>query len=137
MDREKIMDKVEFIDFVLKYEGQIRDVADQISKPFGATISILEEQISAICGRLEFISWYLAWSDELLVNAKFKNLPAKIKDRTEMDRSLSLEFSTSKEHLFRDWLEGLKDNTETYLSNAQSVLATKRMELSKLGYGGQ
>jgi len=138
MDRtEKIMDEVKFIDFLLNYEEKIREVSDMLSKSFEDNIVNLEKQISTICSRMEFISWCLAYTREFLTIAQHTTLPTKRKDLTEMDRSISLEFSTSKETLFKDWLEGLDKKIDKYLSNAQSVLACKRVELDKLGYGAK
>lgn len=134
--RELIMDKVEFSDFVIKYEKDITEVAELLRQPFENTIPGLEKQISMLCSKMEFISWVLAYAEELLSNASYKGLPPKRKDLTDMDRNTYLEYTVSKETLFRDWVAGLNKNIEKYLSNAQSVLATKRVELDKLHYGG-
>lgn len=135
--REKIMDKVEFTDYVLKYEGQINGVAELLRQPFADNIAELEKQIGTLSSKMEFLSWCFAYAEELLTNASHRNLVPKRQDLTDVDRRMALEYSTSKERLFRDWLGGLNRNIDKYLSNAQSVLATKRQELEKLGYGGR
>jgi len=136
-EREKIMDTVTFMDFVLKYEEQIRGVSSLLAIPFEGTISGLEKQIGTLSSKMEFLSWCLAYAEELLSNARHHCLVVKRKDITEMDRSIALDFSTSKETLFRDWIESLCDDIDKYLSNAQSVLATKRAELNRFGHGGE
>jgi hypothetical protein len=134
-DREKIMDEVNFGDFILKYEEKLRGIAGLLSLPFEESIDGLERQISVLCSKMELLSWCFAYSEMFLVNARHLYLPVKSKDLTEKDREMAVDFKAAKENLFRDWMDGLNRNIEKYLSNAQSVLATKRMELDKLGYG--
>ena len=136
MDRERIMDDITFEEFVMKYEGKIRDVADLLSKPFGDNIPILEEQISTVCTRMEFISWCFAMSGAFLMNARATKLTAK-GEASEKERQIRVDDACKREEFVRDWLENMNKNIDRYVSNAQSVLATKRMEISKLGYGGE
>lgn len=134
--RERIMDEVNFEDFLIRYEDKIRDVADSLSKPFGDSISILEEQISILCSKLEFLSWCLAFANGFLTNAEFAGMPARDKEKyTDKDRAIKLAEIVTNETKFKDWIEGMNKSLDKYLSNAQSVLATKRVELEKLGYG--
>jgi hypothetical protein len=135
--REKLLDEINFMDFVLKYEPEINKVQDMIRNPFETEVTHLEKQIGDISSKMELISWCLARARELLINAQHKNLPAKRKDITEMDRQIALDFSTSKENLFVNWLEGLNEKVSKYLDKAQSVLAVERAIIEKAGYGGR
>ena len=133
--RERIMDSVLFEDFLKKYEDKIREIGEMLSRPFEGDIDGLEQQISGLCSKMEFLSWCLAYADGFLTNARHGRLPAKRKDLTELDRDVALEYATAEEQKFKAIVEGLNRNIERYLSNAQSVLATKRVEMEKLGYG--
>lgn len=134
-EREKVRDEVNFEDFVLKYEDKLREIADLLGKEFEESIEGLEKQISILCSKMEFLSWCYAYAEAFLVNARHRSLPVKRKDLTEKDREMVVDNLTSKETLFKNWTEGLNRNIEKYLSNAQSVLATKRQELSTINYG--
>lgn len=127
--RESILSDVSFMDFVLKYEPKLRSIAEMMSIPFGGTIAELEVQIGELSSKLEFLSWSFAFAEEFKSISMHRSLTPKRKDITDMDRNIALEYSTSKETLLRDWIEGMCDDADKYLSNAQSVLSTKRAEL--------
>ena len=135
MKDEGILQEYTLGDFMEKYEPIIKDVAILISVPFESTMIGLEEQISILCSMMERVSWCLACAKEMLINAEHASFPSKDKGRTEMERKLAVEYSVSKEQRLVEYLELINRNIEKYLSNAQSVLATKRMELDKFGYG--
>lgn len=137
LKRESILDDISFQDFVLKYEPEINKAQDMVRQPFENEVSALEKQIGDICGKMELISWCLARAKELLINAEHKNLIAKRKDITDTDRRVAMAYSTSKEHLVVDWLEGLDEKIMKYLDKAQSVLAVERAIIDKTGYGGK
>lgn len=134
-ERETILQVIIFGDFVLKYEPKIREITELLSQPFENTIPGLELQIGKLSSKMEFLSWCFAFSEEFVVNAKHKALMPKRKDITDMDREVAMDYSISKETLFRDWLENLNEDIDKYLSNAQSVLSTKRAELMRFGGG--
>lgn len=135
--RESIVEEITFQNFVLKYEPQINKVKDLIQKPFESEVTALERQIGEICSKMELVSWCLARSRELLINAEHKCLIVKRPDVTDMDRRNALAYSTSKENLIVDWIEGLDEKIMKYLDKAQSVLAVERAIIDKAGYGGR
>ncbi|MFA6971795.1 MAG: hypothetical protein WC208_10390 [Gallionella sp.] len=134
--REKIMDDVKFIDFVIKYEPKLVAIADLISTPIEKDSQhLLEEQISMLASKMELLSRCKAWAGEFIIIGKHKNLPVKRRDLTDTDRKIALEHSISKEILFSDWIENLREDLSTYLDKAQSLLASMRVTNEKTGYG--
>jgi len=131
--REKIMDEIEFGDFVLKYEEEINKIQDMIRQPFENEVNAIEKQIGNLSAKMEFISWCLARAKELLINAQHRALIPKRKDITDTDRRLALDFSTSKETLLVNWLEGVDEKIGKYLDKLQSVLSTERAIYEKAG----
>ena len=136
-DRERLLDSITFQDFVLKYEERLRAVAALMSVPFEGTIPGLETQIGVLSSKMEFLSWCLALAEALETNARAKWLVEKDKGMTDMDRKTRLEDKISFETKTMSWIKFLCDDIDKYLSNAQSVLATKRAELNRFGHGGE
>lgn len=133
--RERIFDDISLEDFLKKYEDKIIEVQLMLGKPFENDTVNLEEQISTLCSRMEFIGWCLARAEEYITTSRYRFLQPRKEKESAVAVSIVLEQNTRKAVLTRDWVKNLDRKIEKYLDKAQSVLAVHRMEMDKMGYG--
>lgn len=133
-DRERILDDLNLEDFLKKYEDRILEIQSLINKPFETDLVNIEEQISVLCSKMEFIGWCLARAEEYITTARYRHLqPRKVGEVAAA--GIILDHQSRKATLTRDIVKNLDKKIAVYLDKAQSVLAVHRMEMDKMGYG--